>query len=182
MRGETITVLRRGGEQWYIAVAALAVAILFIWVVADGTFRGDPFGNIAELILATGWGFWGAIRYLQVRVEVKEGGVVVHNFFTRYSIPWSAVSRLEAQPALRIVLSDGKVVAPQTGAESLASTIRHNRKQRAMQERIEGARRRALDQGSAEVVTKQIWAGNLAILAAVYAGMFSVAGIAWLVH
>ncbi|AIJ22095.1 PH domain-containing protein [Amycolatopsis methanolica] len=181
MRGETITVLRRGGEQWYIAVAALAVAILFIWVVADGISRGDPFGNIAELVLATGWGFWGPIRYLQVRVEVKESGLVVHNFFTRYSIPWSAVSRLEARPALRILLSDGKVVKPSTGAESLAATVRHNRTQRAMKERIEAARQRALAQGSAEVVTKRIWAGNLTILAGVYVGMFSVAGIAWLV-
>lgn len=181
MRGETITVLRRGGEQWYIGIAALAVAVLFVWVVTDGVFRGDAFGNVAELIIATGWGFWGPIRYLQVRVEVKQSGLVVHNFFTRYSIPWAAVSRLEAQPALRIVLADGKVVAPGTGAESLASTVRHNRTQRAMQERIEAARQRALDRTSAEVVTKRVWAGNLAILAGAYAGMFAVAGIAWLV-
>jgi hypothetical protein len=130
-------VLRRRFDYWVGWLTSTSVIV----ATAYTTINTDPpyavrFALAQLVFLATAWLCW--LVGPHPRIVATPEGLVVVNWFTRTTMPWSAVTSFEVESGRMVILLDsGHRIRPATGGDSLASALNRHRVQNDLRETLE---------------------------------------------
>jgi hypothetical protein len=110
------------------------------YLAITGVPKGESVADFIGLLLIGSFGLWFMGAIMTSKAALHEDGIAIDNWFTRYWIPWSAVSRVDPEPAVTVLLKSGESVGLGVGGGSLINQLMGNRYQHRLTDKIEEVR------------------------------------------
>ena len=137
----------------WIVIVVLALMMLSIVIAPP---KGESLGTaigVAVFFCACIWIIWLIGR---TRVVLDDQRIRVVNVFQRWDIPWSIVTGIESSGEVAIRLVDGRGIQPAISGGSLLETLRGNRLQQRIRDRIEQHRPAGVPRDQEFVLTPKL--------------------------
>lgn len=133
--GEILSVLRNTPQRWFgISVMGILIAAFIFVLVEDKA--GMPVSDQVGFFLVVALPVWVIWRVTCARLVVSTWGLMVVNWFRTSEVPWAAISSIESDDELRILLTDGRTIRPAVGHGSLLGALHGSPAQRKQRELI----------------------------------------------
>ncbi|WP_345018682.1 PH domain-containing protein [Saccharothrix violaceirubra] len=162
--GPVSSVVRRRSEVIFGCVAAVGTVAGTLYLLLDPP-AGAGFGDQVRFVSVMTLFLWFILLVgPHPRIEIRERGLVVVNWLSRTSIPWTAVESVEADGALELRLRDGRVHRPIIASRSLATVLSGDRLQNEMKAAVVNAESAVPDGDSRARTRPDLWLGPLVLV------------------